>query len=48
MNNNTLFAIVGALVVATTFLGYRYYEDHREPSGIEITIGKGGIDIDKK
>jgi len=48
MNNNVLYALIGALAVATAVLGYRFYQDRQETTGIEITVGKAGIAIDKK
>ena len=48
MNSNILYSVVGALAVVTAILGYRFYEEHREGSGIEISIGKGGVSVEKK
>jgi RsiW-degrading membrane proteinase PrsW (M82 family) len=47
-NRNVLYLIVGALAVVSAVLGYNYYQEHREPTGVEITIGKGGVSIEKK
>jgi hypothetical protein len=48
MNRNTLYAIIGALVVITAVLAYQYYQEHREPTGIQINVGRGGVSIEKK
>jgi len=48
MNRNTLYAIIGALAVISLVLGYQYYQAQREPTGIQINVGKGGISIEKK
>jgi RsiW-degrading membrane proteinase PrsW (M82 family) len=47
-NTNLLYAVVGALAVFSAILGYFYYQERREASGVEISIGKGGIAIEKK
>ena len=48
MNRNLLYAIIGALAVATVLLGYQFYLERQKTQGIEITIEKGGISIEKK
>ena len=48
MNRNILYTVIGALAVISAVLGYHYYQDNREPAGIEITIGKGGVSVEKK
>jgi hypothetical protein len=48
MNRNILFAIIGALAVTSGLLGYHFYQESREPTGLQITVGKSGVSIDKK
>jgi len=47
MNRNVLYAIVVVLAATTAVLGYRYYQDQQK-SGIELSVGKGGISIETK
>lgn len=44
MNRNTLYLILGALIVAVGVLGYLYYQEQQ--SGVAIQIDEGGISID--
>ena len=48
MNRNTITLIIGVLAVATMVLGYQLYQERQKPKGIGISIGGGGISIDKK
>ena len=48
MNRNMLYALVGALVVATAVLGYKVYQDNKEPQGLQINLGPGGVKIQNK
>ena len=48
MNRNALYFLVGALVVATAGLGYYCYQDKQKSPGVEISIGKQGVSIEKK
>jgi hypothetical protein len=48
MDRNILFAIIGALAVTSGVLGYHFYQESREPTGLQITVGKTGVSIDKK
>jgi hypothetical protein len=47
-NNNILYGALGALAVVSAILGYLYYEEHREARGLDISVGKTGITIEKK
>ena len=47
MNRNILYAVVGALAVISAVLGYQYYQEQQK-TGIEITVGNGGVSINKK
>ena len=47
MNRNILYAVIGGLAVATSVLGYQYYQRQHSTTGIEIDVGKGGVTIQK-
>jgi hypothetical protein len=47
MNRNILYTIVGALAVISAALGYQYYQERQKTTGIEITVGEGGVSIEK-
>lgn len=47
-NRNILFAVIGALAVACAVLGYKVYQDNREPKGLQINVGPGGLKIENK
>jgi predicted negative regulator of RcsB-dependent stress response len=46
--NNILYLVVGALLVAAAVLGYQLYQDRKQPEGVQIKIGPGGVSIEKK
>jgi predicted negative regulator of RcsB-dependent stress response len=48
MNRNTLYLVIGALVVVTMVIGYQLYQERQKTTGIEINVGKSGISIEKK
>lgn len=48
MNRNMLIIAVAVLCVAIGALGYKVYEDQREPKGVQLNIGPGGISMEKK
>ena len=43
-----LYGMIGVLAITTAVLGYKYYKEQQQPSGIEISIGKRGIKIEEK
>ena len=45
MNRNTLYLIVGALVVAVIFIGFRLYQAEQEPS-LEIEVNDSGLSVE--
>src|SRR5215468_359432 len=45
---NVLYLLVGVLAVTAAVLGYQVYQDHREPKGLQINIGPGGLAVEKK
>ena len=48
INRNTLYLIVGVLAVLVVVLGYQLYQERKEPQGMQINVGPGGITIEKK
>jgi hypothetical protein len=46
--SNMLYAVIGALVVAVGVLGYSLYEAKKQPEGVQINLGPGGLSIEKK
>ena len=46
--SNILYLIVGALVIAVGVLGYSLYQEKKEPQGVQINLGPGGLKIEKK
>jgi hypothetical protein len=47
-NRNLVFLIAGALIAVVAILSYRAYENNREPKGVQINVGPGGISLEKK
>lgn len=45
MNRNTLYLVIGALVVAVIVLGIYVYREESKPSGVELKIDDSGISI---
>jgi hypothetical protein len=48
MNRNLLYLVIGVLAAVAIGLGYHVYQERQKPQGIDISIGKGGISIEKK
>ena len=46
--NNMLYLAVGALAVVAAILAWNLYETKKQPDGVQINIGPGGVSIDKK
>ena len=47
-NRNLMFLIIGALIVAVGVLGYNLYQTKKEPEGVQINVGPGGLKIQSK
>lgn len=47
-NRNILYLAIGALIVVVGVLGYNLYQEKKEPKGVQINVGPGGISIEKK
>lgn len=48
INRNVLLLAVAVLCVTVGILGYKVYEDNREPKGVQLNIGPGGVSVEKK
>ena len=46
--NNLLYLVIGALAVVVAILGYNLYQERKQPDGMQINVGPGGISIEKK
>lgn len=47
MSRNILYVIIGVLVLAVSVVGYQLYQERQKTDGVEISIGKKGISIEK-
>lgn len=47
-NRNLIYLVVGALAVAVVVLSYNLYQARKQPEGVQINIGPGGVSIEKK
>ena len=47
-NRNFMFLIIGALIVAVGVLGFSLYQAKKEPDGVQINVGPGGLKIQSK
>jgi hypothetical protein len=47
-NRNIMYLIIGALIVAVGVLGYNLYETKKQPEGVQINVGPGGLKIQSK
>jgi len=45
---NIFYLVIGALIVLTGVLGYKLYQDHKQPQGVEIRVGPNGMSIEQK
>jgi hypothetical protein len=48
MDRNTLTLVIGALIIVVGVLGYMLYDAKKEPTGVQINLGKDGIKIEQK
>jgi len=46
--SNTLYLIVGVLVIVVAVMGYQLYQDRKKPEGMRIDVGPNGLTIEKK
>ncbi|MET3662526.1 hypothetical protein [Aquamicrobium ahrensii] len=47
MNKNTLYLLIGALVVVVIGLGVYVYREESKPSGVELKIDESGVSIEQ-
>lgn len=47
-NRNILTIVVGVLVVAVAVLAYNLYQAKKQPEGLQINVGPGGVKIQSK
>ncbi len=45
MRQNTLYLVIGALVVAVIALGIYVYDKESKPDGVELRIDESGVSI---
>jgi RsiW-degrading membrane proteinase PrsW (M82 family) len=45
---NSLYLVIGALVVTATVLGYFLYQERHKKEGFQISVGGHGISVEKK
>jgi len=45
MRQNTLYLVIGALVVAVVALGIYVYDKESKPDGVELRIDESGVSI---
>jgi hypothetical protein len=48
MRRNIVYLLLGALIVTVAVLGYQVYQDRKEPKGLNINVGPGGLSIKQK
>ena len=48
MKQNTLYLLIGALVVAVIALGIYAYREETRPKGVELHIDESGVAIQEK
>jgi predicted negative regulator of RcsB-dependent stress response len=48
MNRNALYLVIGGLAVVAVLFGYQLYQERQKTTGIEISVGKNGISVEKK
>ena len=48
MNRNGLYLVIGALAVVAVIFGYQLYQDRQKTAGVEISVDRTGISIEKK
>ena len=46
--SNTLYLIVGLLVVVVAVMGYQLHQDRKKPEGMRIDVGPNRLTIEKK
>jgi hypothetical protein len=47
-NRNVLYLVISVLIVAVGVLSYNLYQAKKEPEGLQINVGPGGLKIQSK
>ncbi len=47
-NRNVLYLLIGVLAVAVGVLSYNLYQARKQPEGVQINVGPGGVKIQSK
>jgi RsiW-degrading membrane proteinase PrsW (M82 family) len=45
---NSLYLVIGALLVAVTVLGFYVYREETKPEGVSISIGQDGVKVEEE
>ncbi len=48
MNRNLLYLVIGILAVVVVVGGYQLYQERQKTSGVDISVGNGGVSIQTK
>lgn len=48
MSRQVLIGVVVVLAVGVGVLGYSLYQERKQPDGVEITVGRDGVSIQKQ
>ena len=47
VNRNTLYMVIGALIVVVAGFSYYAYQQETKPDGVEIRVGEQGLSIEE-
>jgi hypothetical protein len=47
VRTNSLYLIIGALIVAVVALGIYVYQEESKPDGVELRIDESGISVEE-
>lgn len=47
-NRNILYIIIGALSIIAAVFAYQYFQERRDRTAIEFSVGEDGISIETK
>jgi hypothetical protein len=45
---NLVYIVIAVLAVTAAVLGYQLYQEKKEPKGLQINVGPGGVSMEKK
>lgn len=48
MSRDVLIGLVAVLAIGIGVLGYSLYQEKKQPDGVEITVGRDGVSIQKQ